>query len=375
MQHWMSFQRQCMELMQAQQRRSSDAAEPLKGLPPPPAQPNTKELKTLSEALKSHLVSSVHSTIDRIISDYIRDAETRYSVLLKEYQQQLISAQHTTPNIQAALSGAHPFSNAFTRAPFYMHPFYAAANLQYMNGATNPTSQAQLASIFPSAAMNNFMSGWCLSNMFHLDVIFTGQHAQKDTPSDRTADTFSSFGLLPRKKRSKVTDTRMSKLPVHSNISTIPIPLRCAGTFVQPHRIVHPQPIHTCHQQWLVYLLDDRWMAIVEHLHHTGVRDWRGARGVLMRICQIIWVIWICLLKMCIIISMFVTWDWNNVYVVVARCRRCICEKQSWYSSTLVIQVRQCWKHTSQTYVSTRTIRHSWSSGSRISGKNCYKCV
>jgi hypothetical protein len=129
-------------------------------------------LKTLSEALKSHLVSSVHSTIDRIISDYIRDAETRYSVTLKEYQQQMINAQQQgggghTPNLQAALGaaaagGAHPFSNAFGRAPFYMHPNYAAANLQYMNGATNANSQSQLASIFPTMAMNNYLSGMCV---------------------------------------------------------------------------------------------------------------------------------------------------------------------------------------------------------------------
>jgi hypothetical protein len=47
-------------------------------------------------------------------------------------------------------------------------------------------------------------------------LIHAGQHSQKETPTSGSGDSnsFPSFGLLPRKKRSKVTDTRMSKLPV-----------------------------------------------------------------------------------------------------------------------------------------------------------------
>lgn len=48
---------------------------------------------------------------------------------------------------------------------------------------------------------------------------------------------------------------------------------------------------------------------------------------------------------------------------------RCICAKRNWCSSGCVIPVQPCWKCTSQTSNSTKTIRLNWSNGFQIFGK------
>lgn len=156
-----------------------------------------RDLKALGQAIKQEIISSLPTTIDKVINEYIQaEAAAAARVVAQQQQQQQMEAVAAHQNQQR---------------PFYLHPLYHP----YSTPGLGFGGQSA-ASIFPPG----FNASWSAGGL------------------QRPKDDFSS--LLPRKKRSKVTDTRLSKMPLRSGSVTPSRMSPVTASYFPPTMVGHP---------------------------------------------------------------------------------------------------------------------------------------
>uniref|UniRef100_A0A914UHW4 Prospero domain-containing protein n=1 Tax=Plectus sambesii TaxID=2011161 RepID=A0A914UHW4_9BILA len=156
-----------------------------------------RDLKALGQAIKQEIISSLPATIDKVISEYAQaEAAAVARAAAQQQQQQQMEAVAAHQNQQR---------------PFYLHPLYHP----YSTPGLSFGGQAG-ASIFPPG----FNASWAAGGL------------------QRPKDDFSS--MLPRKKRSKVTDTRLSKMPMRSGSVTPSRMSPVTASYFPPTMVGHP---------------------------------------------------------------------------------------------------------------------------------------
>jgi hypothetical protein len=160
---------------------------------------NNKELRQWADGLKSALAASVQSVVERQLTDFIRDQQQRAA---KE-QQAASGTQSSTPNLASALQAAAAAQSTNNTASFNTAAsrYYAQLN-PWLHQCLQQQTPNPFAGIFPP-----------LSQYFGSGGAAGGTTVPKDSPA-AVNNGMSATPSLPRKKRSKVTDSRMSKLPV-----------------------------------------------------------------------------------------------------------------------------------------------------------------
>lgn len=190
------------------------------------------DLKSLGQSLKTELSANLTTTVDKIIQEYIKMESARLAA-----QQQLRAAalaaqqkeQQKQQQQQQAFGNVSGYGSMTPAIrPFYMNPFYSAFpySLAAAAAATGGAN-AQLASansIFPNGPLGAFGAAAAAAG---LGGQWPGLQQQSSAGSTSNGNTnaimskrvdqlLDSFTYLPRKKRSKVTDTRPNKLPMRS---------------------------------------------------------------------------------------------------------------------------------------------------------------
>lgn len=199
------------ESKETTQTQSAKLADPANGgttaaAATPAQQAPQKDLKTLAASLKTELISSMNLTVDKIVGQYLQ-AEAERLAALASAQQAAVAAgmehrNHIGPT--GFVASDQRQQQQVGRPPFYFPPFYYnpaipfASNFNFGAPATSAAAAAANGqSIFPQYTNGNP----------YLNNLNVGLGPKPNDESNL------AFGLT-RKKRSKVTDTRVSKLPL-----------------------------------------------------------------------------------------------------------------------------------------------------------------